>query len=311
MDAAERYHLPVMVHEIVELLAPAGEGVILDGTVGGGGHSAAILARYPACSLIAVDRDPEAIAAAGMALKPFGGRVEFRQGRFDEVLSELVREGRSLGGALFDLGVSGHHLDEDARGFTFRPRAPLDMRMSGGALGGPTAADLLNTAREEELQEIFRAGEEPQFRRLAKAVALLRQDRPFLESEDLVQAMAKAFRRSPDMGDRARVFQALRIAVNQELESLDRALPLVRDLLHPGGVLLILTYHSLEDRRVKQAFRSWADPCVCPRGLPVCACGRTPYGEPIHRKGLRPSSEEVERNSRARSATLRSWRRAA
>jgi len=318
------HHEPVLVREVAELMEPAGHGEILDGTVGGGGHSLALLERYPDCRILAVDRDPEALAAARTTLAAHGDRVHYIHARFDHAAENLVAKGAAITGALLDLGVSGHQLDRDSRGFTFRPGAPLDMRMGGGGSGEGsgeravagsgeiTAALLLNEADETELLHLFREfGEEPQARRLARAVTLLRGDRPFRTSEDLVEAMAKAYRRPPLAKEKARIFQALRIEVNREMESLDRALPALRDALLPGGVLAIIAYHSLEDRRVKHAFRDWSSACICPPGLPVCGCGIEPAGAVVTRQAVRPSEAEVEANPRSRSARLRAWRKAA
>jgi len=306
------HHEPVLVREVVELMEPTGHGEILDGTVGGGGHSLALLERYPDCRILAVDRDPEALAAARTTLASHEDRVRFVEARFDHAAESIVAEGGAISGALLDLGVSGHQLDRDSRGFTFRPGAPLDMRMGGAGSGEVTAAMLLNEAEEGELLRLFREfGEEPQARRLARAVTLLRGDRPFRTAEDLVEAMGKAYRRPPLAKEKARIFQALRIEVNREMESIDRALPALRDALLPGGVLAVIAYHSLEDRRVKHAFRDWSSGCICPPGLPICGCGVEPAGAVVTRQAVRPSEAEVEANPRSRSARLRAWRKAA
>lgn len=290
----------------------AGRGEIMDGTVGGGGHTLALLERYPECRIFAVDRDPEALAATRERTAKYGDRVRFHEGGFEEAALARAAAGAELAGALLDLGVSAHQLDRDARGFTFRPEAQLDMRMTGERGGGPTAADLLNTLEENELQRIFRDyGEEPQARRLAKAVTLLRGDRPFRTADDFIEAMAKAFRRTPSIKEKARCFQALRLELNQELQALDTALPALKDALRPGGVLVVISYHSLEDRRVKRAFQSWSRSCVCPPGLPVCVCGGVADGTLLTRRAVRPDESELESNPRSRSARLRAWRKAA
>ena len=307
-----RYHEPVLVQEVLDLLELAERGEIMDGTVGGGGHARALLERFPACRLLAVDRDPEALNETRTVLAPYVDRVRFVEARFDAVAREAAADGPSLSGALLDLGVSARHLDDEARGFSFRPDAPLDMRMSGPGGEEETAAEILNRASEDELRRVFREqGEVPRAGRLAKAVTLLRRDRPFRMAADLVQAIQKALGRPPRPRESARVFQALRIEANRELESLEAALPYMKDALLPGGVLAVISYHSLEDRRVKEKLAAWSRGCVCPPDLPVCACGREPEGTILTRRVIRPTPAEVERNPRARSARLRGWRKAA
>ncbi|MEX1257030.1 MAG: 16S rRNA (cytosine(1402)-N(4))-methyltransferase RsmH [Gemmatimonadota bacterium] len=310
--AKDFHHQPVLVREVVNLMEPAGRGEIMDGTAGGGGHTLALLERYPECRILAVDRDPEALAAARVNVGRHEGRVRFFEGGFEEAARSAADEGPKLAGALLDLGVSAHQLDRDARGFTFRPEAPLDMRMTGAKGAGPTAADVLNGWEEEELRRIFREyGEEPQARRLAKAVTLLRGDRPFRVAADFIEAMEKAFRRPPTIKEKARCFMSLRLEVNREIEVLEAALPALKEALCPGGILAVISYHSLEDRRVKQAFQSWSQGCVCPPKLPVCLCGGKASGTLITRRVVRPDEDEVEANPRARSARLRAWRKAA
>ena len=206
---------------------------------------------------------------------------------------------------------STRQLDLDARGFSFRPHVPLDMRMSGGARGESTASDLLNTLDEAELGRLFRSGEEPRWRRLARAVVLLRADRPFRVAGDLIEATAKALQRSPASKDKARVFQALRIAVNQELESLGQALPALLQALLPGGVVSVIAYESMTDRTVKQTFAEWSRECICPPRMPACRCRGEALGKTVVRRVVRPTPDEVTVNPRARSARLRSWRKAA
>lgn len=312
MGPGDRYHEPVLVQESLELLDPSGGGLWLDGTVGGGGHARHLLERCDGCRLLGVDLDPEALAAAGAVLEPFADRVRLVQARFDRIAGdpEVTREG--LDGALLDLGVSSHQLDEHERGFAFARGAPLDMRMAAGQGGAPTAAELLEEASEERLGEIFREyGEERRWRRLAREVVRRRARRPFETSDDLVAALAGALGRAPAPRDKARVFQALRIAVNEELEALESGLPALRDALNDGGVMAVIAYHSLEDRIVKHQFREWSRECVCPPSLPVCRCRGRALGRTLTRSPVRPSEAEVERNPRARSARLRAWRKAA
>ena len=312
MGAEGTFHRSVMVEEVLAHLEPAGDGEIMDGTVGGGGHSQALLARYAACRVVAVDRDPIALEVARMALQEYQDRVFFIEARFDEAAAEVGAQGTRLSGALLDLGMSTHQLDVDERGFSFRPEVTLDMRMAGEFRGDLTAADLLNTLDEAELGRVFRVyGEERRWRRLARAVALLREDRPFGVAGDLIEAMAKAFRRSPTAKDKARVFQALRVAVNQEIDALRAALPALLEALLPGGVITVISYESLTDRVVKQTFSEWSRECTCPPGLPICVCRGEPLGGVVVRRVVRPSDREVDENPRARSARLRSWRKAA
>lgn len=302
-------HEPVMASEVLHWIDPRDSKVLLDGTVGGGGHAALMLERCPTCRLIAVDRDPEALAAARTRLAAFGERVCFVEARFDRALDDARVAAEALDGVVLDLGVSSHQIDLDRRGFTFREGAPLDMRMAGQ---GPTAADLLNEESETELARIFyEYGEERRSRALAKAIVARREVTPFATSDDLVGVLTRVLGRSTTHQDKARIFQALRIAVNGELEALERVLPRLRDALAGSGVLVVIAYHSLEDRIVKHAFRDWSRTCVCPPELPVCTCRGRALGETLTRKGVRASADEIEANPRARSAVLRAWRKAA
>jgi len=307
---AGRFHEPVLAEEVLAHLSPADSGLYLDGTVGGGGHALQILEHCPSCRLIALDRDPEALREAARVLAPHRDRVRFIEGTFDEAARDPQVRDEGLSGALLDLGVSSHQLDRPERGFQFRRGAALDMRMGAGS--GSTAADLLNEGTEERLAQVFfEYGEEPRSRRLAREIVRRRETRPMEISEDLVGALAATLGKAPTNRDKARIFQALRIAVNEELDTLARALPDLRDALRPTGVLVVIAYHSLEDRIVKQAFRNWSSVCICPPELPVCHCRGQALGETITRRPVRPSEEEVERNPRARSALLRAWRKAA
>ena len=304
------YHEPVMGAEVIDRLRPTGEGFYLDGTVGGGGHTRMILEACPRCRVVAVDRDPQAIAEAREALADVRTRVRFLAARFDEAPADPEVRDRGLDGALLDLGVSSHQLDADDRGFAFRRGVGLDMRMSAGT--GRDARSLLAEADERELARLFRDyGEEPRARRLASEIVKRRATAPLETSDDLVAALTVVTGRPPSAKDKARIFQALRIAVNDEMDVLARALPAIRDVLKDGGVFVVIAYHSLEDRAVKNAFREWSRACVCPPELPACVCRGRPLGETLTRKVVRPSAAEVERNPRARSARLRAWRRAA
>jgi 16S rRNA (cytosine1402-N4)-methyltransferase len=259
---------------------------------------------------LAVDRDPEALEHARMALAGFQGRVRFLQARFDDAPREGDVRDAGLDGALLDLGVSSRQLESDARGFTFRRGVALDMRMD--AAGGPDARAFLAGASEERLAQVFRDfGEEPKARRLAREIVKRRSTEPLATSDDLVAALAVTLGRHPSARDKARIFQAVRIAVNEELEALERGLPAIREAMNDGAVMVVISYHSLEDRVVKNAFREWSKACICPPELPICACRGRPLGETLTRKPVMPGADEVERNPRARSARLRAWRRAA
>ena len=307
--AGEGYHEPVLVDEVVRWLEPRRGGLYFDGTLGGGGHTGAILRAGPEARVVAVDRDPEAIREARRRLSHLGGRLEVRQGDFADVAERLEA---GLAGALLDLGVSSHQIDERQRGFSFRPDSPLDMRMEAGGAGGRTAAAVLNEYEEEELIRVMREyGEERRARRVAREIVARRREQPFRLSQDLVEVLEAVYRHRLTVQDKARVFQALRIEVNDELQQLERALPALRDRLAAAGVMVVISYHSLEDRRVKNAFREWSRSCVCPPKLPVCQCRGEPLGETLTRKVSRPGEEELERNPRSRSARLRAWRKAA
>jgi len=302
------YHEPVLGSAVLGLLDPS-SGLYLDGTLGGGGHTRMILEACSECSVIGVDRDPQALAEARNALAVYGDRVRYLHARFDDAAAGLA-EGERLAGALLDLGVSSHQLDEDARGFTFREGAPLDMRMDAES-DRPTAAALLNEGSRDELTRIFREyGDERRGGRIAREVVRRRASEPFRTSDDLVAALYAVWGGPPSQSDKARIFQSLRIAVNDELEALERALPALRDALEPGGVLAVISYHSLEDRVVKRAFREWSRSCVCPPQLPVCGCRGEPLGETLTRSPVEASDDEIAGNARARSARLRAWRAA-
>ena len=309
MNETANYHVPVLVDEVMETLRPERGGLYLDGTLGGGGHAEALLERGPAARLIGVDRDPDAIQEATRRLARFGDRVRLTPAVYAEAVQAAAIAPESLSGALLDLGVSSHQIDDDVRGFTFRPGAPLDMRMAAATRGERSAADLLADLPEEDLADIFyRFGEERRSRRLARVIVEMRAVEPLTRSEHLSEAMDRALVR-PTHQDRARIFQALRIAVNAEIDGLERALPAIREALAPGGVFVILAYHSLEDRLVKETFREWSRACVCPPRMPICTCGGVAAGTVVTRKPVMASDEEIERNPRARSVRLRAWRR--
>ena len=308
---ASGYHAPVMVREVMDLLVPERGGLYLDGTLGGGGHAEALLERGPAARLIGTDRDPDALREAGERLARFGDRFRPVRSNFaDAVAAAGVADG-SLDGVLLDLGISSHQIDVDERGFTFRPGAPLDMRMAQSTAGEPSAADLLNEMDEAELANVFfRYGEEKRSRKLARIVLEMREREPFATSDHLLDAIRRTLGPRAEAADKARIFQALRIAVNGEIQALERALESFRQALAPGGVFAVLAYHSLEDRLVKNAFRDWSLDCVCPPGFVQCQCRGTPLGTTITRKPMSASEQETLANPRARSARLRGWRAA-
>jgi 16S rRNA (cytosine1402-N4)-methyltransferase len=302
------YHAPVLVDEVTSLLH--GSESVLDCTLGGGGHSLALL-ESGVDVVTGLDRDPDAIAAARTRLADYE-----RAGRFRALLGNYaaahqmpeLRDAR-FGGVLLDLGVSSHQIDDPARGFSFREGAPLDMRM--GADASSTAADVLNDRDERDLLWILKEyADEPRAARLAREIVRRRENRPFATSDDLVGAIRGALGPRSGPADFARIFQGIRIAVNDELEGLDLALPRLRDLLKPGGTLAVIAYHSGEDRRVKLALREWSASCVCPPRQPVCTCRGQPLGRLLGRKAVTPTAEELARNPRSRSAKLRAWRRA-
>jgi len=296
-------HRPVLLAAVVR--AAAGARRVVDATLGHGGHAEAL--RSAGLEVLGIDRDPDALATARARLGDAGIRY-LGAGYADPAALEAVTAfAPDL--ILLDLGVSSRQLDEDRRGFTFRPGAPLDMRMGDG---GATAADLLNEADADELAEIFDAfGDERRARALGREIVRRRARAPFATSDDLVNAIRAVLGPQSGPGDFARLFQAVRIAVNDELSGLERALPALRDRLRAGGRFAVLSYHSGEDRIVKHAFREWSTACVCPPRQPVCTCGHVALGALVTRRAVTASADEVQRNPRARSARLRVWQRAA
>lgn len=288
----------------------AGARLVLDCTLGGGGHSAALLES--GTSVVGLDRDPAAVEAACDRLRSLEEGTSFKAyvGNYSSVASLPEVRGLRFDGILLDLGVSSHQINVAARGFSFRDGAPLDMRMGADAVSD--AATLLNTMDERELAWVFREyGDEPRAFRLAREVARRRATRPFAVSDDFVGAIRAVLGPRSGAPDFARLFQAVRIAVNDELAGLARALPDLRDRLSPGGVLAVIAYHSGEDRIVKHAMREWSQACTCPPLLPRCECGGRAVGKVLTKRAVVPSPEECARNPRARSARLRGWRKAA
>ena len=305
----EFVHEPVLFEEVMEWMNVQPDGAYCDGTLGGGGHSGGMLARSGGtASLYGIDRDLTAIAAASERLAQYPG-FHALHGNFHDGKALLeAADAPKLDGVLLDLGVSSPQLDRGERGFSYHEDAPLDMRMD--TTQGMTAADLLNTASETEICRIIRDyGEEKWAARIAKIICEHRAEKPMETTFDLVHAVdaaiPKAVRRKDEGHPARRTFQAIRIAVNDELDPLDRAIEDFVDCLKPGGRMLVITFHSLEDRLVKRCFQRLQNPCICPPKAPICTCGRKPKVRILARGAVPPSDEEVARNPRARSAKLR------
>ena len=304
---SEFRHSPVLLAECIAGLQIRPEGVYVDGTLGGGGHSYEIAKRLTTGRLIGIDRDENALAAAGERLRPFGDRVTLVKSNFDRIGEILDEQGVELAdGMLFDLGVSSPQLDDARRGFSYMADAPLDMRMDRS--GGLTARELVNTWSEEELKRIlYTYGEERYAPRIAAAIVRRRQEREIegtLELAELIRSAMPAAARREKQHPAKRSFQAIRIAVNDELGSVERMLAMAPDRLKKGGRLCVISFHSLEDRLVKQAIHKRVDGCTCPKSLPVCVCG---FKQSLKTVGgvVTAGEEELERNPRARSAKLR------
>ena len=305
------YHTPVLVREVLALLEPERGGLFVDGTVGGGGHARALLEHAPGLRLVALDRDPDALAEAARTLASFGRRVRLLLSDFRDAAEAAELEAGTVSGVLLDLGLSSRQLDDDPRGFAFRRGVPLDMRMDGREARTPDAAGVLNSYDEGQLARVFiELGEHRGARRLARQIVRRRRTRPFAVSDDLVGALRAAMGRSPAPRDKARVFQAVRMEVNDELGALREGLDTLRDTLAADGRMAVISYHSIEDREVKRRFRAWSGDCACPPSLPVCVCPERAAGTTLVRRPVRPAPGEVAANPRARSARLRAWRKA-
>lgn len=301
-------HISVLLNEAIESLNIKPDGTYLDGTAGGGGHSFEIASKLNTGKLIALDRDPDAIIAATERLKGLPAEVvksNFKD--FDKVLDD--KNISKIDGMLLDLGVSSHQLDKAERGFSYHTDAPLDMRM---AQSGITAADLVNKLSAEEISEILsKYGEEKFSFRIAKAIVKEREKTPITTTLDLAEIIASAVPAAArrDGHPARKSFQALRIAVNGELDALTEVLEKAFYRLNKGGVLSVITFHSLEDRIVKQTFAKFTKGCTCPSDFPVCVCGKTPDGKLVSRKPIIPTEEELKNNPRSRSAKLRAIKR--
>jgi 16S rRNA (cytosine1402-N4)-methyltransferase len=306
-------HVPVLLHEAIDLLAPKAGGVYVDGTLGAGGHAAEILKRSaPDGILVGMDRDAKAVERCRMSLAAFGeARVFLRQMNYRDlpaVLSELGYE--AVDGVLLDLGVSWFHLKTPERGFSFMLDGPLDMRMD--ARSSQTAADLVNNLSREDLVRILREyGEESRAGAIARAIEKARAGGPITSTVQLAKIVSSVFPPYPPRRTHPATltFQALRIAVNDEVGSLREGLAHIVTCLKPGGRLAVISFHSLEDRMVKQAFSRSAKGCICPPRLPVCSCGRKPILKVLTQRPITPGLEEVEKNPAARSAKLRAAER--
>lgn len=297
-------HISVLLNETVEQLQIKPDGIYFDGTLGGAGHSATILQQLNDGLLIAMDRDEAALQASKDRLRDIGGNFVLAKGNFlnvDLLLSELAVN--QLDGALLDLGVSSHQLDTEERGFSYHYDAPLDMRMDQSQK--LDARTIVNTYSQDDLTTIIRDyGEERWAKRIAEFIIEHRPIETTFQLVDVIKRAVPAGARDNKHPAR-RTFQALRIAVNQELENIDKTLDKLMHALAPGGRLAVITFHSLEDRIVKTAFRSYEDPCLCPPEIPVCVCHKQPIGRIITRKPIIPGLKELEFNPRSRSAKLR------
>lgn len=301
-DVERAPHTPVLVREVVQLLAPERGGFFVDATVGAGGHARALVEAGPGIRLLGLDRDPEALALARERLAEFGDRVELVEANFGDL--DSVLEGRPApDGILADLGVSSMQLEQASRGFSFRRDGPLDMRMSRS---GRSAADVVATASHEELSRIFfEYGEERMANKIARAILEERSREPITTTRQLSRIVARVKGDREKIDPATRVFQALRIEVNEELQALSRFLVAAVEKLNAEGRIAVIAYHSLEDRMVKETFRRESGACLCPPKLPICVCGARRALTLLTRRPVRPSEAEVRRNPRSRSARLR------
>lgn len=306
-------HLSVLLEETIEELCVKPNGIYVDGTLGGGGHSYEVCRRLgPEGRLIGIDQDEDAILAAGKRLESFGDRVKILRGNYGDMVSMLGSLGiMSVDGILLDLGVSSHQLDDGSRGFSYREDAPLDMRMDRRQ--SLSAYDVVNTYEEAELARIIREYGEDRFAgSIARHICRSREKKPVETTGELVgiiRASIPAKSRMTGGHPAKRTFQAIRIEVNRELEVLEHSLDGMIDILNDGGRLCVITFHSLEDRIVKKCFQKNMHPCTCPPDFPVCVCGKISKGTVVTRKPILPSAEELQRNSRAKSAKLRVFER--
>lgn len=303
----EFHHYSVMLAETIEQLQIRPDGIYVDGTLGGGGHSFEICKRLTDGRLFGIDQDDAAIEAAGRRLAPFRDRVTILRDNYCNIKNLLMQQMvTGVDGILLDLGVSSYQLDTQERGFSYRLDAPLDMRMDRRQT--LTAAKIVNEYPEAELYRLIRDyGEDPFAKNIAKHIVQTRSRKPIettFELNEVIKAAIPAKMRQNGHPSK-QTFQAIRIECNQELEALRNSLEDMADLLNPGGRLCIITFHSLEDRIVKTSFRKWENPCTCPPEFPVCVCGKKPKGRVITRKPITPGTEELKENNRSKSARLR------
>jgi 16S rRNA (cytosine1402-N4)-methyltransferase len=308
-SSVESQHIPVMLGPVIELLKCRPGGIYVDGTVGGGGYARSMLEESAAEGVVVgMDWDGEAIERVRERLGSYGTRLILEKADFADIRRVLLKHGiREVDGIVVDLGVSSYQLEEAQRGFSFAKEGPLDMRMNRNS--AQTAADLVNSLPERELADlIYKYGEERLSRRIARAISEARRKGRIESTRELAELIRKVVPRTRDsfrIHPATRTFQALRIAVNREIDSLESFLPEALEVLKPGGRLCAVAFHSLEDRIIKEAFRNWARSCRCLRGRAACECEGRPLVRLLTKKVLRPSPDEIERNPRSRSAKLR------
>lgn len=304
------FHEPVLKNQAVDLLVTNENGIYVDGTIGGGGHAQAILERLgPHGLLIGLDLDEEAIDFASKRLKPYKNQVHIQQGNFKE-LNKILRELNieRVHGILLDLGLSAYQIEKAARGFSYSSKGPLDMRMN--TKQKLTAYEIINTFSESELSNIFKTyGEERKFRAIARTIIKERKHSPIQTTEELRAIVSKVLPYQNRVKSLARIFQGTRIAVNEELKNLAQGLKVSLECLYPLTAIAVISYHSLEDRLVKDFFKQESARCVCPEEAPVCVCGKKGTLRILTRRPVRPSEAEIQRNPRSRSARLRAAQR--
>jgi len=306
MNTLQSKHTPVMVYQVLHWLITDRNGIYFDGTLGDGGHATAIAGMLQKNGIvIATDHDEPAVKRMETLQRPFDAPILVFHNNFRDIPLVLMKAHvEKVDGILLDLGMSSRQLDDPARGFSYLHDGALDMRMD--ARLSKNAYDIINQCTEEELRDIFfQYGEEKRSARLARIIVEFRNYAPIKTTSDLTNIMKKQWKPRNFVKSASRIFQALRIAVNNELENLSHFFDECWNWLAPGGRIVVISYHSLEDRIVKQAFKQHENPCICPRDFPICTCGRIPDARILTRKAVRPSAEEIEKNPRARSAQLR------